>query len=260
VREWGWSVTCPVHEQHPGRIGRRRHPASQSPIGCSDPPASEPPTETWDLLWISDSTGSGGTPWQYADHIRADLGVEVEVTDAWTPGLSAFMELDTLRGRNDGVLLSYAGEVDLAQAIREAEVIMVSGHPGFLAEGRTIARRPTSPNRAASERMRAAETWEQYESDLQGIFDEIFGSGRKPVILRTHDWYLPWGRTDKRRLPELCVECSRQHAAIHRAAATRDVPAAGYPRSPSRRRPGACEGVDARRRASDGGVLGRLAG
>ena len=95
-----------------------------------DSPAPSATGEAWDLLWISDSTGMGGAQWLYADRIREDVGVEVDVTDGWMPGQDATMILDTLRGRNDGVLTVYTGTIDLAQEIRDAEVIMVSGNPG----------------------------------------------------------------------------------------------------------------------------------
>ena len=52
------------------------------------------------------------------------------------------------------------------------------------------------------------------------------------MILRTHDWYLPWGPVavwEACDCVELCLECSRQmSAAIHRAAASRGVPVADY--------------------------------
>ncbi len=78
-----------------------------------------------------------------------------------------------------------------------------------------------------------AEMWSAYEETLQAIIDEIFEiRDGKPVILRTHDWYLPWGPAavwEACDCVELCIECSRQHsAAIHRAAASRGVPVADY--------------------------------
>jgi|BarGraNGADG00212_1021973.scaffolds.fasta_scaffold40555_1 hypothetical protein len=80
---------------------------------------------------------------------------------------------------------------------------------------------------------RGPETWARYEADLEAIFDEIFalGDGR-PVVLRTYDSYLPWGplktweTCDQLRV---CAACFGEVAdAIHRAAAKRGVPVAGY--------------------------------
>jgi hypothetical protein len=78
------------------------------------------------------------------------------------------------------------------------------------------------------------EAYAPLESDLVAIFDEVFKlrEGR-PVILRTYDWYLPWGPRvtwQACSILEPCVECIQRQlsAAIHRAAAARGVPVAGY--------------------------------
>ena len=79
-----------------------------------------------------------------------------------------------------------------------------------------------------------ADAYAPSESDLVAIFDEVFRirEGR-PVILRTHDKYLPWGPRvtwQACQIVEPCVQCMQRQlsAAIHRAAAARGVPVAGY--------------------------------
>jgi hypothetical protein len=209
-------------------------PSASQPAPAA--PSRSTSTETWDLLWLSDSTGSAGTPWQYADHIRQDAGVEVDVTDGWTMGLGAGIILDTLRGRNDGMLHAYSGAIDLATEIREAEVIMVSGSPAsLLPEDHVYCATAPEPSPKCSPQPDACgpEMWKAYEETLQAIFDEIFRiRGGEPVILRTHDSYLPWGPAAVWKAcdcVELCLECGRQmSAAIHRAAASRGVPVADY--------------------------------
>ncbi len=66
-----------------------------------------PAGEVWDLLWVSDSTGSGGVPEAYAKRIEAAEGVTVRVRDGWTGNLQASSVLNTLRGTNGGVLSSW---------------------------------------------------------------------------------------------------------------------------------------------------------
>jgi hypothetical protein len=207
--------------------------ASPTPVDSStapDIPSPSATAETWDLLWVSDSTGSGGTPWQYADLIRKDVDVEVDVTDGWMMSLGAGIILDTLRGRNDGILYAYSGTIDLVEAVREAEVIVVSGNPAsVLPEGHVYCPTECSPPPDPCD----AEMWAAYEATLQGIFDEIFKiRDGKPVILRTHDYYLPWGPVaawEGCDCLELCLQCENEFsAAIHRAAASRGVPVADY--------------------------------
>jgi hypothetical protein len=83
----------------------------------------------WDLLWVSDSTGSGGVPEAYARRIEADLRVAVRVHDAWTSSLAAKTVLTILRGANGGVLFSAgSGKANLPELVREAEAIVVSGN------------------------------------------------------------------------------------------------------------------------------------
>jgi hypothetical protein len=201
-----------------------------------DSPAPSAPGEVWDLLWISDSTGSGGAPWLYADRIREDVGVEVDVTDGWMLNLGAGIILDTLRGRNDGLPYVSAGTIDLAAAVREAEVIVVSGNPEtVLPAGHVGCPAAYDPAPVCSPPPDAcdAETWAGYEAMLEATFDEIFKirEGR-PVILRTHDYYLSWGPVavaEACDCVEVCLECSRQmSAAIHRAGASRGVPVADF--------------------------------
>ena len=44
--------------------------------------------ETWDLLWVSDSSGWGVAD-IYGEYIAEDNNVEVNVIDSWQGGLSA---------------------------------------------------------------------------------------------------------------------------------------------------------------------------
>jgi hypothetical protein len=60
----------------------------------------------WDLLWVSDSAGSGGVPEAYARRIEADLGVAVRVHDAWESSLRGEDRAhDTSRSERRGPVL-----------------------------------------------------------------------------------------------------------------------------------------------------------
>ena len=211
---------------------------TQPPPAATTTPQPSPSTEpspsgeVWDLLWVSNSTGSGGVPEAYARRIEAANGVTVRVRDGWTGNLQASSVLNTLRGTNGGVLSSLgSGDFNLQDAVREAEVIVVFGEPDATAklgsDACMVATCGATPSCIPG-------GWDELEADLGAILDEVFKlrEGR-PVILRTHDWYLPWGpRTawDACHIVEPCVECNQRQfsAAIHRAAAARGVPVAGY--------------------------------
>lgn len=192
-------------------------------------------SEVWDLVYISDSTGWGVAD-EYAARIEQDLGVQVEVHDLWGPGLSARKILDALRGEYRWMDLSYK-VIEPVPFIEEAEVIVVYGdwldsetaeHPwdwncalGF------------EPNRLCQETTSCGvETFAQYEADLAAIFEEIFAiRGGEPVILRTADWYLPWGPLETWRAcgqEQICKRCLLNCSdAIHRVAEKYGVPVAG---------------------------------
>jgi hypothetical protein len=193
--------------------------------------SASPSAETWDLLWISDSSGSGDVVPAYAARIEEDVGVSVRVRPAWSPNQSIRTVLNVLRGQDGGLLRTWgAGDVDLPEAVRDAEVIVVSGgnlesptegHPASGCMGDCSTDISCGP-----------ETWTQYEADLVAVFDEMFAirEGR-PVVLRTHDYYLPWGpraRWEVCGQVAVCAECHHEWSmAIHRAMEA-GVPVASY--------------------------------
>ena len=197
--------------------------------------SSSEDSEVWDLVYISDSTGWGVAD-EYAARIEQDLGVQVEVHDLWGPGLSARKILDALRGEYRWTDLSY-NFIEPVSFIEEAEVIVVYGD---WLDSQT-AEHPWDwncalwyePNRLCQETTSCgAETFAQYESDLADIFEEIFAiRGGKPVILRTADWYLPWGPLETWRAcsqEQICKQCLLNCSdAIHRVADEYGVPVAG---------------------------------
>ena len=216
---------------------------TQAPPAASTTPQPAPTTEpspsgeVWDLLWVSDSTGSGGVPEAYAKRIETAEGVTVRVRNGWTGNLQASSVLNALRGANGGMLSSMgSGEFNLTDAVRDAEVIVISGSPDVQAKlgGSACAGRFDPAPSCGATPSCGADAYAPSESDLVAIFDEVFRirEGR-PVILRTHDKYLPWGPRvtwQACQIVEPCVQCMQRQlsAAIHRAAAARGVPVAGY--------------------------------
>ena len=214
-------------------------PSPTVPPVATNTPIPSPTGEPLNVAWISDSTGSGGVPEAYGRRIEADLGLVVEVQSAWTGLLSIAKILNVLQGADGGVLQSWgSGKVILADAIRGADVIVVSGNqtqsdtPGHpQGEGCSLYFESNPTNDPVTDS--GPETWQQYESDLVAVFDEIFRirDGR-PVILRTHDWYLPWGPVATWTSLDRVDGCAKYwhefSDAIHRAAAARNVPVAGY--------------------------------
>jgi len=192
--------------------------------------------EVWDLVYISDSSGWGVAD-AYAARIAADnLGIAVEVHDLWRGSLPATLVLEALRTGNY-FNSDEGGVVKLPPLIAEAEVIVVYGNPNgsesvenpwdwncaFGLEYQPVCRQSTACG---------PETFEQYESDLAAIYDEIFAiRDGAPVILRTADWYMPWGPLQtwtECEHGDVCRQCWRNFSdAIHRVAERYNVPVAG---------------------------------
>jgi hypothetical protein len=219
-------------------------------FGCSattDTPTQVPPTaaptpinssdgsEVWDLAYISDSSGMGVAN-KYAARIEQDMGVQVEVHDLIGGGFSALYILEALRGERNLMTIKYFS-VDLVPFIEEAEVIVVYGNSW----GSESTEHPFDWNCAIGHdddpdclesTSCGEETFAQYEANLAAIYEEIFAirSG-EPVILRTADWYLPWGPLETWRTcghEQICKQCQLNWSeAIHRVADEYGVPVAG---------------------------------
>jgi hypothetical protein len=210
-----------------------------SPPVATDTPIPSPTGEPLSVVWISDSTAMGGVAAAYGRRIEADLGVPVDVHSFWSGGLTVKGALNYLRGTSNGGILATAdGKVKIADFIPDADIVVVSGQPA----GSDTAEHPwdwdcdpyynENPSCLRTS-VCGPETWQQYEADVVAIFDEIFKlrDGR-PVILRTHDRYLPWGPLATWTAcdcVDICVRCWHEWSdAHHRAAAARNVPVAGY--------------------------------
>lgn len=181
--------------------------------------------EVWDVLWISDSSGWGVAD-IYGQFIAEDNGVEVNVKDYWTGGLSVVTILQAIKEKN-----TYNMQLDsFEESIAEAEVIVVYGHPAESVD-------PTNPGdwNCGQEDLQACyvnacgmETFETYIKDFQEIFSIIFElRAGKPTIIRTYDAYNP--RLVSTCGPdgafEICKECWENfNQAIHQAADEMGVP------------------------------------
>jgi hypothetical protein len=209
-------------------------PATAVPASSTTSIPPTAPIEVWDLVYVSDSSGWGVAD-EYAARIAQDVGVRVEVHDLWGGGLPARTILEALRGERK--LPTYLRPpVDLIPFIEEAEVVVVYGNPSRS----ETAEHPWDWNCALGREIVPAcgrstacgpETFAQYEDDLGAIYEEIFAiRGGEPVVLRTSDWYLPWGPLETWREcghEDVCKRCTSNWAsAIHRAADRYGVPAA----------------------------------
>lgn len=213
----------------------RGTPTQVPPTAAPTPTNSSDGSEVWDLVYISDSSGMGVAD-KYAAHIEQDMGVHIEVHDLWGGGNSAQYILGALRGERYLTTFIHMG-VDLVPFIEEAEVIVVYGNP---LESET-AEHPWDWNCAIgydddpeclASTSCGEETFAQYEADLAAIYEEIFAiRGGEPVILRTADWYLPWGPLETWRTcghEQMCKQCQLNWLeAIHRVADEYGVPVAG---------------------------------
>jgi hypothetical protein len=144
-------------------------------------PSSQSETETWDLVVLADSSGWGLAD-AWAELIRRDEGVEVEVHDFAVGMQSGSILLEHLRTEGDAQ----------REAVREAEVISVwAGPSGLVWESDFndcyVYPDGTRPPTRTGRRDMAA-----YEQLWRDILSEInsLRNGRSSA-LRTRDIYIP---------------------------------------------------------------------
>ena len=133
---------------------------------------------TWDVLWISDSSGAGAAP-LYAQALRRSRGVSVRRHDVG--GLDVTTLLQRLRQPDGG----------LVRLVRDAEVIVVEAAP--LGLGIDVVERLDCVKAGCQKPLPCtAATWQPYASALKAVYRRIFAirEGR-PVVLRTYNLYVP---------------------------------------------------------------------
>lgn len=181
---------------------------------------------TWDLLWVSDSSGWGVAE-IYGQYIAEDNDVEVNVIDSWVGGLSAGSILQGLQEQNT----NYLNLDKLRERIAESEVIVIYGNP----EDSSDPSNPwdwncgTSINKCYVNNC-SIDSFSQYTADLKEIYRIIFEIRQgKPTIIRAIDAYNP--RLVSNCQPDgvfdVCVDCwETYNEAIHQAADEMGVPIA----------------------------------
>ncbi len=183
--------------------------------------------DTWDLLWISDSSGWGVAD-IYGQFIAEDNDVEVNVMDKWQGALSAGRILQGLKEQN-----TYNLDLDnLREFIAEAEVIVIYGNP-------EDSRDPSNPGdwncgQASLESCYVnnctLESFSQYIADLKEIYSIIFKIREgKPTIIQAIDSYNPRlvSNCQAEGMFDECVACwETYNQAIHLAAEEMGVPVA----------------------------------
>lgn len=194
-----------------------------APTLTEEPTATDQPTPTeepasWDLLFISNSTGLG-VPDLYAEHIQSDLGVIVSVQNEVNNDLSAQVVLRRLGLEND----------PLTELIRGAEIIVLHVESrGSISEenpGRWIC---TSTLTASVEDC-SLETFEQYRADLSQVYQAIFDlRGGESTIIRAYDSYNPWYEVYRNNDAfDACRACWQNfNQVIHEVSAEYNVPVA----------------------------------
>lgn len=185
-----------------------------------------PTGKTYDLVWITDSTGWGVAS-AYASRIRQDMHVKVRVHDRWEGGLPAMEILRRLRTPKNDL-------TGLIPLVRDAEVIVVGGSPAGLevVKGGDCVTSNQPPAKLGPQ------AWPKYIAAMKSIYKRIFEIRKgAPVIMRTYTYYVPvlyhapaeipvtsW---DKAGIIGVCTKKFEWHAwAIRQAAAPYKVPVA----------------------------------
>jgi len=182
---------------------------------------------TWDLLWVTDSSGWGVAE-IYGQYIAKDNDVEVNVFDSWVGVLSVGRILQGLNEQNTTNL----DLNKLRERIAESEVIVIYGNP----EDSSDPSNPLDFNCGTDFIGKcyvnncSMDAFSKYISDLKEIYAIIFEIRQgKPTIIRAIDAYNP--RLVSACKPDgvldVCVECwETYNEAIHQAADEMGIPVA----------------------------------
>jgi hypothetical protein len=184
--------------------------------GCATPAElTQDPNDVWHLVVIGDSS-----LWElgeaFASQIEKDVGVEVVLHDYAWPSLSAGEVLQALQ---TGESTRYGLE-NLSSVLEDADVVVMFVNPvnsvdpdrPLKLHGCFVSQAPDACE---------PETFEQWESDLKAIWDEILvlRSGQ-PTILRATDLYnplvVPW---KEQGVFEACTTCWENMSNAARLAA-----------------------------------------
>jgi hypothetical protein len=177
TRTEGVSTMSPIRR----RSGLVVLAAALTATACGGGTTGELPTDAWDLVWFSDSSGFEVAD-LWAERIAAEQGVEVRVADHASGGLSA------------GSVLKKLDRPECQAEIREAEIVLVYGNPldsGMVDPAAETCIAADVSSRAAPS-VPTGEDWEPFREDLRAIYERIFDlrEGR-PTIVRAMDLYVP---------------------------------------------------------------------
>jgi len=199
----------------------------QTATSQQNPQEAKIEEETWDLLWVSDSSGWGVAD-IYGQYIAEDNNVEVNVIDNWIGGLPAGQILQGLKEQNTKNF-----KLDkLRETIAESEVIVIYGNP----EESIDPSNPWDWNCGQNDLVScyvnncSIDSFSQYIADLEEIYSIIFEIRQgKPTIIRAIDTYNPrlvsHCQTDG--VFDICTQCwETYNQAIHQAADEMGVPVA----------------------------------
>ncbi|MFN2303139.1 MAG: hypothetical protein ACK2TV_05335 [Anaerolineales bacterium] len=194
--------------------------------GCSTKEQQLSDMDTWDMLWLSDSSGWVVTD-IYARFIEEDNDVKVNVTSNYSFSVGEILQ--GLKGEQES---SHFLLKNLSERIAESEVIVIYGNP----EDSVDPSNPWDFNCGQSSLNNcyvnncSMDSFSQYISDLEEIYSLIFQIRKgKPTIIRAIDAYNP--HLVSHCLPdgafEECVACwENYNTAMHEAADKMGVPIA----------------------------------
>jgi len=202
--------------------------SSEQTTQAGDPESLDQQTglesDSWDLVWISDSSGWGVAA-LYAQMIEEDMGVTVNVHDEWMGGLAAGAVYNALMGEPT----SNFKLARLPSLIAEAEVVVLYGNPAQ-------SENPDHPgdwqcvdDHTAYVNTCDLESFDVYIEQLTGIYARIFElRADHGTIVRAIDAYnavIP--RIEDLETLQACLECwGLYNTALRQAAAAYNVPVA----------------------------------
>jgi hypothetical protein len=179
--------------------------------------------DTWDVLWISDSSGWGVAE-IYGEMVAEDTGKEVIVHDYWFGTLAAEEVLNALNG-DPGQNFQFR---TLREVVSEAEIIVFFGNPIDLDKGSTLGDWDCTSGDCYVNQCEKV-NFEKYTNNLKEIYTIIFDlRGNNETVVVAYDSYSAgvneWHESG---VFEECKRCwTLFNEAIYTASESYNVPVA----------------------------------
>lgn len=181
--------------------------------------------ETWDLVWVTDSSG-WGVAQIYGEMVAEDTGKTVKVRDLWEGGFEAGEMLEILQGNYSGGDFKFE---QLPGFIAEAEMVVFYGNPSLSINPERPGDWECVPPGPWYVNDCDPEVFSLYKEHLKEVFRLILeGREGQPVIIRTYDAYQSLiNQFREAGVYEECKQCwAYYNDAIRQAAAEMNIPLA----------------------------------